>query len=254
MSWSVLLILALTGCGQGEEVTGPMGESTQDVSTPPLLVPSRLRAVWAPATRAQTAVSRLGCNAVLLQVESWSDDMTGYASWSRERGVGAIPYVGQCFEAPRGTWDGCWARVEAWSRPLRDAGVLWGYQGLDEPALHDWVSSGLRDLSNVYIRARGFDVFATEWIEYVTDRAGTRALGRPPGVRWYGVTCYAYGGRTPWHVQGCAEEYARHPDWDTVVIPEGHYNLAAGYPYDQARWEAIAGSTRSVAFWSVESE
>jgi hypothetical protein len=126
---------------------------------------------------------------------------------------------------------------------------------LDEPAHHDQVSNGLRDTSNAYIRAKGFDVFSTEWIQYVTDSDPKRALGRPPGVRWYTVTCYAFQSRTPWHVQGCAEEYARHPDWDTVTIPEGPaYNQATGYPWDLARWEAIAGNSRSIAFWSIESE
>ena len=220
----------------------------------PLAIPGRLRAVWAPASRAGSAVARLNINTVLLQPESWGDNLPGYAHWSRERGVGAIPYVGQCFEGARAGWDACWATMERWSAPLRAAGILWGYQGIDEPALHDRVSDGARDASNAYIRARGFEVFATEWIEFVSDRKLHR-LGRPPGVRWFAITCYAYGGRTPWHVQGCSEEYARHPDWDTVVIPEGPaYNQAAGYPYDQARWEAIAGNSRSVAFWSPESE
>lgn len=261
---AVLLTLAAAGCGGGGAVTGlgarergavtGLEPAAQAPVTAPLAVPGRLRAVWAPASRANGLLARLGLNTVLLQPESWADDLTSYAQWSRERGVGAIPYVGQCFEGPHAGWDACWASVERWSRPLRGAGILWGYQGLDEPALHGWVGNGLRDQSNVYIRARGFDVLSTEWIDYVTDRAGVRAVGRPPGVRWYGVTCYAYGSRTPWHVQGCAEEYARHPDWDTVVIPEGHHNLAAGYPYDQARWEAIAGNMRSIAFWSPESE
>jgi hypothetical protein len=188
---------------------------------------------------------------VLLQPESWGDDLTGYARWSRERGVGAIPYVGQCFEGPRSTWDTCWAAVERWSAPLRAAGILWGYQGIDEPALHDLIPA--RDVSNAFMRERGHDVFATEGIDYASDqRAG---LARPPGVRWYGVTCYAYGSRTPWTVEGCAAEYGRHPDWDIVVIPEGPaYNQAVGFPYDQARWEAVAGSTRGVAFWAPESE
>lgn len=256
----VVCLAGLSACGGGGvDVAGPSAvdgpTAQQDAVSAPLAVPGRIRAVWTTANRANGAVARLQANVVLVQPESWWDDLTGYARWSRERGVGAIPYVGQCFEHPRSAWDACWANVERWSKPLREAGILWGYQGIDEPALRGFVAGGERDAANAYIRARGFDVFATEWIDYVTDRAGARAQPRPVGVRWYGVTCYAYGSRTPWHVQGCAEEYARHPEWDTVVIPEGEkYNRAAGYPWDLARWEAIAGSSRSVAFWAPESE
>lgn len=247
---SSVWIVLCGGCGHSGGVTSP-SEPQEGLSAPvsALPVPSRLRAVWAPATGAQTAISRLGANAVILQPESWSDDLTGYARWSRERGVGAIPYVGQCFEGSRGGWDGCWASVERWSAPLRAAGILWGYQGIDEPANHGLL--GVRDEADAYIRARGFEVLGVEWIESVKHRDY-----RPPkGLRWFGVACYAFQSRTPWHVQGCAEEYARHPEWDTVVIPEGPtYNRADGYPYDQARWEAIAGGSRSIAFWSPESE
>lgn len=252
------LLLTLTvGCGGGAAVTGPTDGPTvaQTPAVAPLAVPTRLRAVWAPADRAAGAVARLQANAVLLQVDSWGDDLTGYARWSRERGVGAIPYIGQCFEGTRASWDSCWASVERWSRSLREAGVLWGFQGVDEPALNGQVSNGVRDASNAYIRAKGFDVFAVEWIEYATDQRKD-AQRRPAGVRWYGVTCYAYQSRTPWHVENCAAEYARHPDWDTVIIPDGRddLNRAAGYPYSRAQWEAIAGSGRSVAFYTVESK
>lgn len=242
----------LVGCGGDHSPTGPSeAPIAQEAAIAPLAVPARLRAVWAPAGRAGGAVGRLGANAVILQIDSWGEDLTSYAAWSRERGVGAIPYVGQCFEGSLPYRDTCWGYVERWVAPLKAAGVLWGFQGIDEPALHGKTTQAAEGVA--YMRARGYDVLGVEWIEYVSDQRKYR-LPRPAGLRWYGVTCYAYGGRTPWHVQGCAEEYARHPDWDTVVIPEGHYNQAEGYPYDRARWEAIAGSSRSIVFWSSESE
>src|SRR5574341_956876 len=92
-------MFVLGGCGEGAAVTGPLGPEThQDAARAPLAVPARLRAGWAPASRAAGLVARLELDTVLLQPESWQDDLTGYAAWSRERGVGAIPFVGQCFQ------------------------------------------------------------------------------------------------------------------------------------------------------------
>lgn len=244
------LMVTAAGCGGGS--AGPTAPTHQEAITAPLAVPGRLRAVWAPVERANGAVARLGANAVILQIHSWGDDLTSYAAWSRDRGVGAIPYVEQCFLGPRSGWDACWANVERWSRPLAEAGVLWGYQVMDEPAAHG--RTPITPEAVAYVRARGFDVLHTETIEYVSDQRRYK-LPRPAGVRWYGVTCYAFDSRTPWHRGNCAEEYARHPDWDLVVIPESpEYNEAAGWPYDRGAWEAIAGQSRSIAFWAFESE
>jgi len=66
-------------------------------------------------------------------------------------------------------------------------------------------------------------------------------LPRPAGLRWYGVTCYAYGSRTPWTVQGCSEEYTRHRDWDTVIVPASPDVCAAGR-CDATAWGHLAAA------------
>lgn len=256
---AVLLTLAAAGgCSRGGGgVSGPSEIQTnaQAPVTAPLAAPARLRAVWATADRALGRVGAFQANAVVLQIETWGDDYTGLAARLRERGVGAMVYVKQCFTAPRSTWDACWARVEVLSKPLRDAGVLWGYHVMDEPALRGNYHTGLSRDANAYVRGRGFDVLATEWVEYVSDQKMYR-FPRPAGVRWYGVTCYGYGG-TPskpptWRASNCFEEYARHPDWDTMVIPASP-DVCEGHKCDVGAWEAQAARLgRGVAFWVTD--
>ena len=112
------------------------------------------------------------------------------------------------------------------------------------------VSRDARDLSRSLfreLRSRGYDVLATEIIDAVTDR-NPRALGRPPGVRWYGVTCYDFGTPRPkWHFHNCAEEYERHPDWD-LVIGQG-FDAGNGVP-SPVLWTGLATKLgRGIAWW-----
>jgi len=160
-----LLTVAAAGCGQGGGVTGPSEAPTaQEAITAPLRVPDRLVAVWSGAGAAPGLVGRYEANTVLLLIDTWAEDLTPYATWARERGVGAIPFVEQCFTAPRSSWDACWTKVEAWAAPLRAAGLLWGFHVMDEPSRSP-LTAAMRDEANAYVRARGYDVLATEIME-----------------------------------------------------------------------------------------
>jgi len=236
----VSIVLITTACG-GSSPTSPEPEPIKQVQQ--LSVPSHFRGVWAEPDEALARTSRYQANLVILQIDSWGSDLGPLAEQLQSRGIGTMVYVEQVFQAPRSTWDAGWQRVETWVKPLKDAGILWGFHVMDEPALNG--RTGIRDEANAYVRQRGYDVFATEWIDYVSDQ-GTWKSPRPAGVRWYGVTCYDYGTpRTKWHIQNCSEEYARHLDWD-VVIGQA-FNAGNGIP-DQAKWEAIAAN-RSIVWW-----
>lgn len=247
---TLVALLALAACGgNGGGVSAP------SVVEPPkpsaLAVPATLRAVWTPPDAALWRAAHYRANTVVLQIDSWGADHTTLAQMLRERGIGVMVYVEQVFTRPRAGWDAGWQQVQTWDKPFRDAGLLFGYHVMDEPAHRGNYGNGLRDDANAYVRGRGYDVLATEWIEYVTDAAGDRALRRPPGVRWYAVTCYDFGGRPKWHFQNCAEEYSRHPDWDTVV-GQG-FDAGNGLP-DPALWENLAAKLNRGIIWWVDSE
>lgn len=245
-----VLLTVAAGCGGGAEVTGPSEVSggVEAAAVAPLPVPARLRLVWGSIDNATIPVARFGPNAVALQIGTWDEDTSVYARWSRERGIVAIPYVEQVFTAPRGAWDAGWARVERWAEPLRREGVLVGYHVTDEWAYRG-LSQAVRDEAVAYVRAKapGMEVLNTEWV----DTALHRDFRKPQG-RWFGVNCYAYASRTPWHTRGCVETFERHPEWNLVVVPAFAGGNMAG-PYDQAAWESMADRTgKSIAFWSWE--
>lgn len=250
----VVCLAGFAGCGGGLDVTGPSGgagsapQAQQEATLAPLRVPDRLRLVWGSMDTAAGPVVRFGANAVALQIGTWGEDVTPFARWARERGLVVLPFVEQCFWQARGAWEGCWARVETWAKPLRDAGVLVGWHVSDEWAYRGQAQA-VRDEAVAYVRAKspGLDVMNTEWVDSVLHRDYRRPAGR-----WFGVNCYAYASRTPWHTQGCVETFERHLEWNLVVVPAFAGGNMAG-PYDQAKWEAMADRTgKSIAFWSWE--
>lgn len=246
--WTVAVaavLFTLAGCGGGGNPASP--GPVEPTPAPRLVAPDRLRAVWSGPDDALVRVSQRQANAVVLLIDTWSSDQTQLAAALRERGVVALPYVEQCFTQPRTSWAQCWSQVERWSAPLDAAGVLVGYHVMDEPAMKGLV--GIRDDANAYVRAKGWDVLGTEWIEYVTDQ---RKDPQPrPAVRWYAVTCYDFGSpRTKWHFQNCAEEYTRHRDWDHVV-GQG-FDAGNGVP-NPAKWEELAARLgRGIIWWQGE--
>ena len=243
-----VVLLTLAGC-DGGNVTGPSPVDSptaqQEPVSAPLRTPDRLRLVWGTMDTAAGPVVRFGANAVALQIGTWGEDVTPFARWARERGLVVFPFVEQVFTAS--DWPYYWAKVEAWAKPLADAGVLVGWHVSDE-----WAHRGLpqtrRDEAIAFVRSRSpLEVLNTEWV----DAALHRDFRKPQG-RWFGVNCYAYGSRTPWHTQGCVETFERHPEWNLVVVPAFAGGNQAG-PYDQAKWEAMADRTgKSIAFWSWE--
>ncbi len=244
------LLTVAVGCGGGAGVTGPSEGPmvAQEPPAAPLAVPSRLRLVWGSIDTAAVPVARFGANAVALQIGAWGEDVTPFARWARERGIVVFPFVEQVFWQPRGAWEGMWtSRVEPWAKPLADAGVLVGWHVTDEWAYRGQAQA-VRDEAIAFVRARtGLEVLNTEWVDSVLHRDYRRPQGR-----FFGVNCYAYGSRTPWHTRGCVETFERHPEWNLVVVPAFAGGNMAG-PYDQAAWESMADRTgKSIAFWSWE--
>lgn len=250
----VMLVL-LVGCGSGASnptSSDPVaGAASLQSPTPPASVPPVLRSVWATTEDALTYSAAYQSNAVVLLIDSWGESHDTLALQLRQRGVGVLVFVEQCFyPVPRSGWDGCWVNVERWSKPFKDAGILYGYHVMDEPFKHG-VPASVRNEANAYVRAKGYDLLGTEWIEYVSDQKMYK-FPRPAGLRWYAVTCYDFGGsgvkHAPWYFQNCAEEYERHPDWDTVV-GQG-FDAGNGVP-PRDQWESLAAKlNRGIIWWA----
>lgn len=251
---SGLLLSLLVACGKHTgSLTGDSGQPTTNSDpaqsspspTPPLPVPPRLRMVWGTMDNASIPLSRFGANAIALQIGTWDEDVTPFAKFARERGIVVLPYVEQVFTTS--DWPYFWGKVEKWAKPLVDEGVLAGWHVSDE-----WAYRGLpqstRDKAIEFVRSRSpLDILNTEWVDSVLHRDFKQPYGR-----WFGVNCYAYGSRTPWHTQGCVETFERHPEWNLIVVPAFAGGNQAG-PYDQQAWEALADRTgKSIAFWSWE--
>lgn len=241
-----MLTVLLSGCGGGVSVTGPSEPQTaQAPVSAPLRAPDRLRLVWGTVDTAGGPVARFGANAVALQIGTWGENVTPFARWARERGIVVLPFVEQVFTTS--DWPYYWAKVEKWARPLEAEGVLVGWHVTDE-----WAYRGLpqakRDEAVAFVRSRSpLEVMHTEWVDIALHRDF-----RKPAGRWFGVNCYAYASRTPWHTKGCVETFERHPEWNLVVVPAFAGGNMAG-PYDQAAWEGMADRTgKSIAFWSWE--